>query len=155
MKHSCFATLVVFGFAAAFTFAQSPVPIGSKIAIAPMGGFDTYLAAAIQKEKVPVILTIDKDNADLGLATSEQFSNGWLFASAGEGNASWANGSGSASSTSNAKGKSTRTVEIGIMLVNLKTKQVVWAYEVHKSKYQQSAAEDCAKHLKKFISQGK
>jgi hypothetical protein len=154
MKHFCLAVLVVF--VAAFTFAQeSPVPVGSKIAIAPMGGFDTYLAAAIQKEKVPVVLTLDKENADLALATSEQLSDGWLFGAASQGSASWTANGGSASSTGAAAGKSTRTVEAGIMLVNLKTKQVVWAYEVHKSKYQQAAAESCAKHLKDFIIKGK
>jgi hypothetical protein len=53
------------------------------------------------------------------------------------------------------------------MLIDAKTKDVVWAYEVHKSSHgallfgshaargQQSLAEACAKHLKEYIKKGK
>jgi hypothetical protein len=53
------------------------------------------------------------------------------------------------------------------MLIDAKTKDVVWAYEVHKSSHgallfgtlaargQQSLAEACAKHLKEFMETGK
>jgi len=52
------------------------------------------------------------------------------------------------------------------MLIDAKTKDVVWAYEVHKSSHgalllgtlaargEQSLAEACAKHLKEFIEKG-
>jgi len=53
------------------------------------------------------------------------------------------------------------------MLVDAKTKDVVWAYEVHRNSHgallfgihatrgQQSPVEACAKHLKEFIEKGK
>jgi hypothetical protein len=53
------------------------------------------------------------------------------------------------------------------MVIDAKTKDVVWAYEVHKSSHgslffgtlgargKQSMAEACAKHLKEYIEKGK
>jgi len=53
------------------------------------------------------------------------------------------------------------------MLIDAKTKDVVWAYEVHKNSHgslifgtlgargQQSIAEACAKHLKEYIEKTK
>lgn len=127
------------------------IPVGARLYIAPMGGFETYLAAAIKKKGVPVTLTLDNCTAAYAFATAEQISNGWVFRSGGN----W-EGWG-------ASGGSTRTVEASIMLVNMRTKDVAWAYAVHKSsnggllfgtlalRGQQSAAEACAKHLKAHV----
>jgi hypothetical protein len=53
------------------------------------------------------------------------------------------------------------------MVIDAKTKDVVWAYEVHKSSHgsalfgtlgargQQSIAEACAKHLKEYVEKGR
>ena len=53
------------------------------------------------------------------------------------------------------------------MVINARSKDVIWAYEVHKSSHgalifgtqaargQQSVAEACAKHLKEYIEKGK
>ncbi len=127
------------------------IPVGSRLYIAPMGGFETYLAAAIQKKGVPVTLTLDNCTAAYAFATAEQVSEGWVF-DAGGGWQGWG-----------ASGSSTRTVEASILLVNMRTKDVAWAYAVHKSSHggllfgtlalrgQQSAAEACAKHLKDHV----
>ena len=127
------------------------IPPGSVIAIAPMDGFDTYLAAAIQQKKVPVVLTIDPKQSDYLLVSNEYEWQGWL-------SSSQSNQFGSKSHAA-----STRGLEASLMLVDKKTQRVVWAYEVHKSSYgslafgtlamrgQQSISEACAKHLKQFI----
>ncbi|MGD0892359.1 MAG: hypothetical protein ABR923_12570 [Terracidiphilus sp.] len=136
---------------------------GSRIVIAPMGGFETYFAAAIREKGVPVTLTLDRDSAQYFVVSTETEWRGFVAGSAAAANWSPSGGTyGSASSAS-----STRGLESSIMLIDAKTKDVVWAYEVHKSSHgalifgtlaargQQSLAEACAKHLKEFMEKGK
>ena len=75
--------------------ADGRIPSGGVIAIAPMGGFDTYLAAAIREKKTPVVLTIDPNQSAYLLVSSEYEWQGWFAASSGSahGSANW-NGSG-------------------------------------------------------------
>jgi hypothetical protein len=115
---------------------EKPIPRGARVFIAPVeGGFENYLAAAIQKKNVPVIVVTNRDKADFeisGVAETEKA--GWakmLFM-------------GSAASKEQA----------GVKIVNLKSDEVVFAYAVHKSnsaRGKQSAAESCAKHMKEKI----
>lgn len=115
---------------------DKPLPPGARVFIAPVeGGFENYLAAAIQQKKVPVVVVTNRDKAEFevsGVAETEKA--GWakmLFM-------------GSAASTEQA----------GIKIVNLKSDEVVFAYAVHKSssaRGRQSAAEACAKHMKEKI----
>ena len=44
--------------------ASTRIVPGSKLFIEPMDGFDTYLAAAILKKKVPVMVVDDRGKAD-------------------------------------------------------------------------------------------
>ena len=77
LKGSCLllAAFAIVGFAAD---APKPVPAGSRIYVAPEGGFDTFLVAALQKKKVPVTVVADKDKADFILeGTSESQKAGW------------------------------------------------------------------------------
>jgi hypothetical protein len=139
-----------FGYAALLTLASiqlalcqtvtpaldKPIPPGARVFIAPVeGGFENYLAAAIQQKKVPVVVVTNRDKAEFeisGVAETEKA--GWakmLFM-------------GSAASREQA----------GIKIVNLKSDEVVFAYAVHKSssaRGRQSAAEACAKHMKEKI----
>lgn len=136
---------------------------GARIVIAPMGGFETYFAAAVREKKVPVTLTLDKDSAQFFVVSTETEWHGFVFGSGGSAN--WNQNGGSASHGS--AGSSTRGLEASIMLIDARTKDVVWAYEVHKNSHgalllgthaargQQSLAEACAKHLKEFIEKGK
>jgi hypothetical protein len=136
---------------------------GARIVIAPMGGFETYFAAAMREKKVPVRLTLDKDSAQYFVVSTETEWHGFVYGSAGSAN--WNQNGGSA--THGAAASSTRGLEASIMVIDAKTKDVVWAYEVHKSSHgallfgthaargQQSLAEACAKHLKEFIEKGK
>ena len=46
-------------------FAQAPqIKSGATVYIEPMGGYETYLAAAFTKTHVPLIVVADKDKAD-------------------------------------------------------------------------------------------
>jgi hypothetical protein len=136
---------------------------GARIVIAPMGGFETYFAAAMREKKVPVRLTLDRDSAQYFVVSTETEWHGFVYGSGGAAN--WNQSGGSAAH--GAAASSTRGLEASIMLIDAKSKDVVWAYEVHKNSHggllfgthaargQQSLAEACAKHLKEFIEKGK
>jgi PDZ domain/PEGA domain len=160
------SALCLLGFAtviSAFTLAQRPPALhilpGSKVVIAPMGGFETYFAAAVREKKVPIALTLDGDSAQFFIVSTETEWRGFVYGSGA--NANWSQNSGTY--TSGAGASSTRGLEASIMLIDAQTKDIVWAYEVHKSSHggllfgtlaargQQSVAEACAKHLKEFI----
>lgn len=136
---------------------------GSRVVIAPMGGFETYFAAAVREKKVPITLTLDKASAQFFVVSTNTEWQGFVYGSGGS--SSW--GPGGGSSTHGAAASSTRGLEASIMLIDARTKDVVWAYEVHKSSHgallfgtfgargQQSIAEACAKHLRDYIEKGK
>ena len=112
------------------------IPAGSKIYIAPMvGGFETYLTAGIVKKGVPVVVVTDRTKADFEITgVSETDKAGWakmLF-----------------------MGSDSSREQASIKVVNVSTSEVVFGYNVHKGnsvRGKQSAAEACAKHLKKKI----
>ncbi len=147
----------------ATTVGNGEIGVGSRIVIAPMGGFETYFAAAIREKKVPIKLTLDRETAQFFVVSTETEWHGFVYGSAG--GASWNQNGGAAGHAASAS--STRGLEASIMVIDAKTKDVVWAYEVHKSSHgallfgthaargQQSLAEACAKHLKEYIEKGK
>jgi hypothetical protein len=147
----------------ATTVGNGEIVPGSRIVIAPMGGFETYFAAAIREKKVPVKLTLSRESAQFFVVSTETEWHGFVYGSAG--GANWNQNGGSAGHAASAS--STRGLEASIMMIDAKTKDVVWAYEVHKSSHgallfgthaargQQSLAEACAKHLKEYIEKGK
>jgi hypothetical protein len=116
--------------------SKKAIERSSRIYIAPIeGGFDTYLAAAIVKKQVPVVVTMDRAKADYeitGIANSEKA--GWakmLF-----------------------MGVDNSNDMASIKVVDIKNSEVVYGYSVHKgnsARGKQSAAEACAKHLKEKI----
>lgn len=142
---------------------RGQIPPGARIVIAPMGGFEAYFAAAIREKGVPVTLTLDRDSAQYFVVSTETEWRGFVAGSSA--NADWNQTGGHYGSASSAS--STRGLESSIMLIDAKSKDVVWAYEVHKSSHgalifgtlaargQQSLAEACAKHLKEFMEKGK
>ena len=115
---------------------SEPLPSGARIYIAPMpNGFETYVAAGLEKKKVPVVIVADPDKADYELSgVSDTDKAGWakmLFL-------------GSQQSNEMAS----------IKIVNLKTEKVVFAYSVNKTnsyKGKQSAGEAIAKHINEKI----
>ncbi len=124
----------------ALAFAASPVrsvPPGSKIYVEAADGFDTYLTAALQKKQVPVVVVTDKAGADYELSgVSDQQRAGWAKIAF--------------------TGQIHSDEQASIKLVQLKTKEVVFAYAVNKKNSlhgRQTAAEACAKHLKDAMLQ--
>jgi hypothetical protein len=116
--------------------ADTRIPAGSRLFIAPIeGGYDTYLAAAMHKKEVPLILVADRSKADFelsGVTDTEK--------------AGWAKTIFLASTATNE--------EASIKVVNLKTGIIVFGYNVHKTnsaRGKQSSSESCAKHLKEKI----
>ncbi|MDP9113242.1 MAG: hypothetical protein M3O20_06120 [Acidobacteriota bacterium] len=111
------------------------VPTGAKVYVQPMDGFGTYVIAAINKKKVPVKVVADREGADFEIGgNAESQKAGWakiIFA-------------GSVQSHE----------EASINVTNLKTNEIVFAYNVNKgnaARGKQSAAEACAKHLKEVV----
>jgi hypothetical protein len=115
---------------------------GIRIYIDPQEGFDTYISAAFTKKHVPAVITTDEKEADYKLTSKDEEhaeSTGskiarclflYCIGMAGTNNAA-------------------------VQLVNVQTKSVVWAYNVHKqgSSNKQSVAEAIAKHLKQWLEQ--
>jgi hypothetical protein len=105
--------------------AAVKIPSGSKIYVAPMGGFESYIVAGIMKKKVPVSIVADREKADFeikGAAESQK--------------AGWAN------------------EEASINVTQIKTGAIVFAYSVHKGssvRGKQSAGEAIGKHLNEAI----
>ena len=134
--------LMVFGVAAILlalsqSWAQqtNSIPAGSRVFLEPMGGFETYLKTAMTKKKVPLQIVEDKTQADFIIT-----------------------GHSESQKASTAKkvimGNFHSNEDASINVSNVKTGEVVFAYEAHKDSSahgQQSTAEACAKHLNEKI----
>lgn len=114
---------------------EGNIPVNSKIYIGPMNGFGTYIMAAMANKKVPLVIVADRDQADFEAAgDSESEKPGWartIFLGQGRSNE-----------------------QASINVVNVQTGTIVFAYAVNKVnsvRGKQSAAEACAKHLKKAM----
>ena len=73
MKKRVLTTLFLAAFAvtsfagtvfAVTAFTQESIPEGSRVYIAPMGGFEANLIAALNKKKVPVVVVGSRSTAD-------------------------------------------------------------------------------------------
>ena len=115
---------------------EEPLPSGARVYLAPMpSGFETYVAAGLEKKKVPVVVVIDRDQADYELSgVSESDRAGWakmLFL-----------------------GSQQTNETASIKIVNLKTGNILFAYSVNKTNSahgKQSAGEAVAKHINEKI----
>ena len=115
------------------------IAAGSKVYIEPMNGFETYMAAAIEKKKVPLIVVSDESVADYVITgNAEHQKAGWakvVFT-----------------------GNIHSDEQASVSMVSTKTKELVFAYAVNKKNTlhgEQTSAEACAKHLKEKIEKGK
>ena len=156
-------------------FAQVPqIKSGATVYIEPMDGYETYLAAAIAKKNVPLIVVADKDKAEYiiqsnvsqqvraqpavvvnnsnvnnNTVNSTNVNNG--------GNDTWEQSKERAEARRAARAALGST-NASISVIDAKSSQVVFAYSVDKhgtTHQSQSAAEACAKHLKEFIEKPK
>jgi hypothetical protein len=123
---------------ASFGFAGDVkvVPAGSRVFVEASDGFDTYLAAALQKKKVPVVLVADRERADYELqGVSDHQKAGWakvVFL-----------------------GQIHSDEQASVKLVEIKSGEIVFAYAVNKKNSlhgRQTAAEACAKHMKDVVA---
>jgi hypothetical protein len=150
--------------------AQTPqIRNGSTIYIEPMGGYETYLAASLMKEKVPVVIVTQKDHADYILTGGAVHSkpnhpsvviNNSATASINEGetpnqqawNQGWAQGQQAAAARAEAKAAMGYS-DVRISIVDAKSTQIVFAFSGEKNGSNQltKTAEQCARHLKEFI----
>ena len=118
--------------------AQTKIPkieSGSKIYVAPMGGFENYVTAGIVKKSVPVVVVSDRDKADYEIRGSQETEK-----------AGWAKMLMLGSQQSNE--------QASIVVRKIRTDEIVFAYSVNKMnsvRGKQSAGEACAKHLKEAI----
>jgi hypothetical protein len=132
--------------------------------IEPMGGYETYLAAAIAKKHVPLIVVADKDKAEyiIRSTVSQQGPNQPAVVVNNSVNNNTA-GPGAFLEQQSAIHQSQRSALYGetsasISVVDAQSSQIIFAYSVGKSRNTnqvQSTAEACAKHLKKFIEKQK
>jgi hypothetical protein len=139
-----------FGLALTFVFAAScvaaaqgdvgdsrTIPPRSKVFIAPMNGFETYLVAAFTTKKVPLTVVADRDQADFEIVgVSDSQKPGWV--------------------RTLVKGDTGTDEQASIAVKNLHSGVLAFGYAVNlKDSFRgkQSAAESCAKHLKDKIEQ--
>ena len=113
---------------------EEHISVGSKLFIEPMNGFETYLAGAILKKKVPVVVVDDRSKADFIVSgVSDEAKAGWaktIFVSPAS------------------------HAQASISVKDAHTGNLVFAYNVDKFnavRANQSTAEACAKHLKASI----
>ena len=147
MKRICLALLFVSALLPMAADASTPVPQpiqAAAIYIVPTSdGFQVSLMAAMQKKHVPVALSSDAVDAQYVLESSpvqvKTQSTGSKFA-----RCLFADCIGIQDRSS-----------VAVQLTNAKSKQIVWAYTVHKQRggamNDQSMAEAVAKHLKEFM----
>jgi hypothetical protein len=108
------------------------IPRNSKVYMAPMDGFEQYLAAAFRKKSVPLLIVVDRDQADFEITGTHE-----------KNEAVWAN---------SIFLRPLPSVSASIQVVNLKTRVVVFADSSHRFsafRGERSTAEKLAKYLKR------
>jgi hypothetical protein len=140
-------------------FAQAPhIQSGATVYIEPMDGYETYLAAAIAKKQVPLIIVADREKAAYVIRSTISHhtpSQPTVVVNNNNGNNNafdrgWQTGA----ARSAARGATGASISV----IDAASSQIVFAYSVGKSgntNQVQSAAEACAKHLKEFIEKPK
>jgi hypothetical protein len=115
--------------------ADTTIPRNSRLYIAPMDGFETYLAAAIRKKGVPIVMVADESLADFVVTGNHEKKN-----------AGWAK--------TIFLGDSRSSASASMLVINVKTRVVVYADSSHRrsaNRGERSTAEKLAKYLKKKI----
>ena len=112
--------------------AHSKIEAGSKVFIAPMDGFETYLKAAILKQKVPVQIVAQQQDADYEIDRTPETQT-------------------ASTSKFSLKGSGHSTDEVNIEVNSVKYHETVFARSVHEKNSahkEESNAEAFAKRLK-------
>lgn len=151
-------------------FAQSPIiHSGSTVYIEPMGGYETYLAAAFVKRHIPLAIVVDKDKAEYILrstvtqsvpSTPQVVVNNSATAAVNEGDSgNQAFNQGFESGQAAAAARAARRAALGstsvsISMLDVQSSQIVFASSAAKggtTNQEAKTAETCAKNLKAFI----
>jgi hypothetical protein len=130
-------TLILLGFLATVAAAQNEtlIPSGSKVFIAPMGGYENFLRTAIEKKKVTLKIVSDKNSADFEITGTSESQKAGVAKILITG--SWHSNE-----------------ESSITVTNLKTGIAAFGYTANKQNSvhgKRSSAEAIAKHLKEKI----
>lgn len=108
---------------------------GATVFISPMGGFENYLAAALQKKNVPLVPVANENQAMYVIkGTSEEKKAGWAKILV--------------------QGQIHSDDAASIQMFDRQSSAIVFAYAVNKKNTlhgEQTTAEACAKHLKEQI----
>jgi hypothetical protein len=164
-----FSTILLVAYSAV-CLAQTPqIRSGSTVYIEPMNGYETYIAAAILKKHVPLVVVLDKEKAAYIIHSTinhiqpNQAQAGVVI-----------NNSNTIESSDNSKADTfNRGFESGqaeaarrraykeslgystasIAVIDPKSSQIVFSYSATKDgkNQREKTAEDYAKHLKEFI----
>ena len=134
LSSSCFAVLLALSAFAATQSApaKQKIPAHSKVFLAPMDGFENNLREAFKSKDVPLELVSDRTQAEYEITGHSKS----VKASGAKKALLWDWHSDE---------------DAAISVTDLKTSQIVFAYEVHKQSSahgKRSTAEACAKHLK-------
>lgn len=125
--------------------AQTPqIRSGSTVYVEPTEGYETYLAAAMVKGHVPLVIVTDKDKADyvvLSSVTQPTQSQPAVVVN---------NGSNGAGGYAAALAADRALPTTSIAVIEKQSSAVVFAYSASRRGFQRSADES-AKHLKEFI----
>lgn len=145
-------------------FAQAPsIHSGATVYIEPIGGYETYLAAAITKKQVPLIVVADKEKADYILRSSVNHTDLNSPSPTVVVNSTVNSGTQNPNPVTEAalsgyeEGAARRRAlgetSAAITIMDAHSSQIVFSYTAGKmGKNQlQSTSEACAKHLKDFI----
>jgi hypothetical protein len=128
--------VLAYGTVASARQDETQLPAGAKVYVHPMDGFETYIASAFQKKKVPVVLVADREHADFEMkGNSERDKAGWSKRIFGSGR---------------------DAVRASIQISNVKTGVIVCAIASDKSDAwsgMKSAAEHIAKNVAKKIKE--
>jgi len=115
--------------------SKEKIPNGSRVYIAPLNGYESFLVAAVVKKETPIVVVNSREKADYEITgVSETVQAGWakmLF-----------------------MGSQQSNEQASIVMTNLKSGVAVWGYNVNKTnsyKGKQSSSEACAKHLRARI----
>jgi len=122
-----------------YAVEQAKIPPGSRIYVAPMGGFENYVIAGILNKKVPVVLVSERDKAEYeirGFAHTQQAGVAKMLF----------------------QGSQSTNEQAGIVLQEIKSGTVVFIYTVNKPnslRGKQSTGEAIGKHLSEAVGKEK
>ncbi len=134
-KVCALALAMAIGVSAFAKDAAKKIPAQAKVYLAPMGGFENDLKAALQSKSVPVVVVTEREKADYEITGTSESQKAGAAKKIIMGN--WHS-----------------SEQASITVTEMKSGEVVFAYSVNKQSSahgKRSTAEACAKHLKDQI----